>query len=42
MMMLAALRLCHQGGPTLADLIDRLGQADATTVPPLSLAADSA
>ncbi|WP_342153397.1 hypothetical protein [Methylorubrum sp. SB2] len=41
MMMLAALRRCHQGGPTLDDLIDRLGQADAATAS-LSLAADSA
>ncbi|MFJ7440856.1 hypothetical protein ACIQW5_24750 [Methylorubrum thiocyanatum] len=42
MMTLAALRRCHQARQTLADLIDRLGQADAATVPPLSLAADCA
>lgn len=42
MMTLAAMRRCHQGGQTLADLLDRLGQVDAATVPPLSLAADGA
>ncbi|SFG79223.1 hypothetical protein SAMN05192565_11187 [Methylobacterium gossipiicola] len=42
MMTWAALRRWHQGGQTLAELIDHLGQADAATVPPLSLAADSA